>query len=154
MSLDQSLSVRPYQLIHVVCALGGKAEESPRIGELIDEIRAHPDRPLNLACNVSDAFPYQDPGPAEDTPEGAAYNLKRDLEILHRINLFPGATLPARIIYGRLFDRIGGTLEVCRTEPVRPSVWWSGCGNLTEDNPDFIKGRETLTRDLGLTTDA
>ena len=34
---------------------------------------------------------------AEDTPEGPDFNVKRDMEILLRMDLAPGTVLPARI---------------------------------------------------------
>lgn len=129
MSIRSGLKVRPYQLLGVVCALGGDGSElrNPAIRALIQTVRQSPDRPLTLQCNVGEVFRYQDPGCAADSPESADYNLRRDLEILHKINLFPGATLPARMIFNRVWDWIETTDGICSFGAATAKAWqgWS-----------------------------
>jgi len=123
------MNVRPYQLLSVVCALGGDRAEAreTKIKKLRDAIRKTPDRPLTLQCNVDEVFGYQDPGAADDTPEGTEFNLRRDLEILHKLNLFPGATLPARMIFNRVWDRIEDVAGICSYGRATSEAWkgWS-----------------------------
>ena len=52
-------------------------------------------------------------------------------------------------LYRRIFDRIPGTLEICRIDQPRPSVWWTGCGAAEEDSESYRKGRELLMAELG-----
>ena len=71
-----TLVVRPYQLLCIVCSLGEDAEEpgDPRLRDILRSIRNHPDSPVALRCNAGDVFCYQDPGTEDDTPEGADFN--------------------------------------------------------------------------------
>lgn len=122
-----AIRVRPYQLIEVVCAVGGDAaaRRAPALRALMRAVRAEPDRPLTLVCNAGEVYGYQDPGFAADTPEGRDYNLRRDLEILHKINLFPGATLPARIVFNRVWDWVENLEGIC-AYPRKTAPAWAG----------------------------
>lgn len=136
--------VRPYRLVCAVCSLGddtpGTAD--PRTADLLRAVRQAPDMPLTLCCNAGEVFAWQDPGPADDTPEGPEFNLKRDLEILYALNLFPGATLPARIVFSRLLDRVEDIAAICGppaaadTPPASP---WPGCPPAESER--YRKGR-------------
>lgn len=123
------LTLRPYQLLCAVCALaeGHPAGGDRKTRRLLAAVRKNPDLPITLRCNVGEVFAYQDPGTAEDTPEGAEYNVKRDLEILHRLNLAPGSTLPARILFSRLLDRIEDAAAICGGAPDSTAAAWQGC---------------------------
>jgi hypothetical protein len=125
---DSSITLRPYQLLCTVCSLGeeGLKPKNEKFKEVLETVKKNPDLPITLKCNVGDVFVYQDPGTEEDTPEGAEYNRKRDLEILLRLNLPPGVTLPARILFNRLLDRITTVSGICGYDTVIPDVW-KGC---------------------------
>lgn len=134
------LRVRPYQLLCVVCSL---AENAPaacveQAGDILVCVRKTPDIPITLLCNAGEVFAYQDPGTDGDTPEGVEFNMKRDLEILYRLNLMPGCTLPARIIFNRLFDTIEDTIEICCFQTAT-SPAWRGC--LRAHCDAYVKGR-------------
>lgn len=120
-----AMTLRPYQLLGVVCALGGDPAEKRdrKIRRIITAIRKTPDRPLTLRCNFGEVFSYQDPGTAADTPGGAEFNVRRDLEILNKLNLFPGSTLPARMIFMRLWDRIRNVDGICTYGRVTSRAW-------------------------------
>ncbi len=135
MNADHSgLTLRPYQLLCTICALGADSEGSRNrtIDRIIDAVRQQPDRPLTLRCNAGDVFAFQDPGSADDTPDGMEHNLKRDLEILHKLNMAPGCTLPARIIFNRLWDRIPTVEGICRYSTATASAW-QGCNSADAD---------------------
>ena len=51
-----------------------------------------PYTPIRLRANVSSIYAFQNPGHDEDTPGGELLNVKRDLDILQRLGLTPGAT--------------------------------------------------------------
>ena len=134
-------TVRPYQLVCAVCAVGGhEPDHAPaQIRALLEAVRETPDIPLTLRCNAGDAFAYQAPGPGDDTPEGPEFNIKRDLEILHKLNLFPGCTLPARIIFNRLLDQVHDLSGICRFAGAASDAW-PGCPKAAGDS--YQRGRE------------
>ncbi|MBS7611378.1 hypothetical protein KEJ27_04120 [Candidatus Bathyarchaeota archaeon] len=122
------LTLRPYKLLCLVCQIGeeGFTAREEKIKEILQTIRERPDIPIMLRCNAGDVFSYQDPGVDDDTPEGAEFNVKRDLEILQRMDLPPGCILPARIILHRVFERIPSVSEICTYDAVT-SQEWKGC---------------------------
>jgi hypothetical protein len=127
----------PYQLLCAICSIGREGSEANH-GKL-SLIRENPDLPLTLVCNASDVFAYQDPGPAEDYDGSAEFNRMRDLEILQRLDLAPGITLPARIILHRLWDRIESVSGICYFEQAT-SAAWKGCPLATDRF--YKRGRE------------
>lgn len=123
-----TLTVRPYQFLCVVCALGedDAGPRDARLAELLRTIRSDPDMPVALRCNAGDEFHYQDPGTGDDTPEGAEFNRKRDMDILMRLDLVPGAILPARVLLGRLLKAIPSVTGICGYDTVTSEAW-RGC---------------------------
>ncbi len=140
-----AISVRPYQLLCLVCSLG-EARSDPEtkakhddingrpywqrharfIEDLLERIQREPDLPLALRCNAGDVFAWQEPGTTDDSPEGAEYNLRRDLEIMRRLDLMPGTTLPARILLYHLRRMIKTTCGICGFEGCSAEAW-RGC---------------------------
>ena len=142
-SLDGApyLAVRPYQLMCLFCALG---EGDPgcrgeRVRELFAAVRADPETPLALRCRSDDVFAYQSPGTGDDTPEGADYNQKRDLEILARLDLVPGSVLPARMALKRLLKAIPNASGICGYAAVTSEAW-RGCAHA--GSGAYERGRE------------
>ncbi len=134
------LTLRPYQLLCTVCSLGAQDPnelvEDPRYvraREILEIIAARPDIPVTLRCQAGFIYSYQDPGTGEDTPEGADYNRKRDLDILQRLDLVPGATLPARTLFKRLLARVTFAIGVCGYHEVT-SPAWRGCSKTLSGN--------------------
>ena len=102
--IPTGISIRPYLLLCAVCRIGeGSIDKDD---ERIKAIRNNPDIPVTLVCNAGEVFSYQDPGVADDDHGSFEFNRKRDLEILQKIDLHPGVTLPARILYHRIWDKI------------------------------------------------
>jgi hypothetical protein len=123
------LTVRPYQLMCLVCRQAAGFGEDPRdrqLQRILTALRRNPDRPLTLRCNVAGTYAYQNPGRDDDTPEGALFNLKRDLDLLQRLGLTPGATRPARELLTRLFATITTSRGFCAYDTVT-SPTWQGC---------------------------
>lgn len=122
------MTLRPYQLLCAVCALG--ADQSEEIDlenkRVLDSLKQNPDQPITLRCQVGEIFAYQDCGAGDDTPEGAEYNLRRDLEILHKLDLIPGGTLPARALFYRILERIETTSGICGYDR-ETAPEWKGC---------------------------
>lgn len=121
--MSWGITLRPYELLCAVCSLG---EENAVPHPLLEAVRRQPDMPVTLCCNVGDVYVYQDPGPEKDTPEGPEFNIRRDLEILHKLNLFPGATLPARILFNRVLQQIETVDGICGYG-APTSEAWRGC---------------------------
>lgn len=135
------LIVRPYQLLCIVCSLG---EDTPdrndaRLTAILEAVRRNPDIPVAVRCNASDVFFYQDPGTQDDTPEGAEYNRKRDLDILQRMDLAPGSILPARILFQRLLKSIPSASGICSYDTITSEAW-RGCPRA--GSGCYEKGRE------------
>lgn len=134
------LSVRPYQLMCLVC----RREEEPsalppRLREIRDCLRADPHQPVMLRCNVDSAYRYQNPGHEDDTPEGELFNEKRDLDILQRMGLVPGAIRPAWELFQRLLETVPTTRGICAYE-TETSQAWRGCARATSGA--YKHGRE------------
>lgn len=137
---SSGMTLRPYQLLCAVCSLGEEAPRTTdeRTEDILACVRRAPDAPITLRCNAGDVFAYQDPGTADDTPEGAEFNVKRDLAILYKLNLFPGSTLPARIIFNRLLETIEEVSGIC-CFPSETSDAWQGCPKASSGN--YERGR-------------
>jgi hypothetical protein len=138
------LDVRPYQLMCIICRLGEGGEAlagEPRLAGILRACRQSPARPLTLRCNVSGTYDWQNPGPAEDTPEGGLFNAKRDLDILVRLGMDYGDTLPAREMLRRLYAAFPDTVHVCGNhgEAAR-GPGWTTCGG-AEGSAGYVAGR-------------
>lgn len=127
------LIVRPYQLLCLVCSLGEGGPQDGKLQVLLEAVRANPDRPITVTCNAGDVYAYQDPGTAEDTPEGADYNRKRDLDILQRMSWPPGITLPARTAFLCLLKQITTVSGLCGYDAVTSEAW-QGCPKARSGN--------------------
>jgi len=141
-----ALKVRPYQLLCLVCAMGGdnNVPQDPKIKALLDSVRENPDRPISIQCNAGDVYVYQDPGTGEDTTEGADFNRKRDLDILQKMNWEPGVTLPARTVFMSLLSMIPTVEGICGYNSVTSEAW-KGCPKAKSGN--YEKGHKN-----GITT--
>jgi len=73
----------------------------------------------------------------------------RDLRVLQKLGLTYGSTLKARDLYQLIFTRISGTLEICRIEHSKPSVWYTGCGSATTNRESYDRGRKLLMDAFG-----
>ncbi|MBS3762723.1 MAG: hypothetical protein KGZ25_05380 [Planctomycetes bacterium] len=134
------MTLRPYDILCSICALGDDQSEAlnEKFATLISRIRRNPDIPIALRCNVGGAFSYQDIGTESDTPEGSEFNVRRDLEVLHKLNLPPGCVLPARIIFTRAFDGIESVEGICGYATATSEAW-EGCPRA--DTGCYEKGR-------------
>lgn len=129
------LSIRPYQLMCIVCKIGeGFTSDlkNKRLNEILKNVRKNPDIPVTLRCNVEGIYQYQNPGKDEDTPEGKLFNIKRDLDILQRMGLVPGSTRPARELFRCLLKNITTTKGICIYGKDRDKVW-EGCPKAETD---------------------
>jgi hypothetical protein len=125
-----SLDVRPYQLMCVVCRLGSDGRDEYYFAERLDAIgaavRGDPVLPVTLRLNVDTDYAYQNPGREYDTPEGDLFNDKRDLDVTQRLGLVPGATRPALEMFGRVFRNVPACRGICAYNEVT-AEGWRGC---------------------------
>ena len=113
---QSTLSVRPYQLMCVVCRIGAGCTGDlgdPRLTAILDAVRQDPKLPLSLRCNVDTVYRYQNPGHAEDTAEGELFNAKRDLDIVQKLGLVPGDSRPAIDMFERILAQIPQSRGIC-----------------------------------------
>lgn len=138
---QESLELRPYQLMCIVCKIGvgwtGDAQ-SGKLYTVLKVIRRNPNISVTLRCNVDSAYAYQNPGRVDDTPEGDLFNEKRDLDILHKLGLVPGATRPALELFERLLKDVTTTQGICGYADIT-SDKWRGCSDVGSGN--YKKGR-------------
>ncbi len=140
-----SLCVRPYQLMCIVCKLGSGLTSDlldAKLTGILREVRKNPVIPVTLRCNVDSLYRYQNPGRSDDSPEGDLFNDKRDLDVLQKLGLEYGATMPARQLYSLLFKKIQSTRQICGyNDGIVRGPEWSICGG-PEGNEAYEKGRE------------
>ena len=126
MNQRQPLDVRPYQLMHLVSKLGAGLSDDlgdPRLNEILAAVRRDPAIPLRLVCNVTSTYSCHNPGTAEDTPEGDLFNVRRDLKILQRMGMTPGATHPANQVFKRLLETVETARDILWVEQVTGAAW-------------------------------
>ncbi len=126
---ENSIDVRPYQLMCVVCRIGeGRTEDlgDVRLTEILRTVRHDPKTLIRLRLNTSSIYRCQNPGPAEDTPEGELFNGKRDLDITQKLGLVPGDARPAIDMFERLLTSVTTAKGVCGYERVSGPNW-QGC---------------------------
>lgn len=125
-AVPDPLTVRPYQLMDIVAGIGaGRGSESSdaRLTEILRCVRENPRISITLRCNVQGNYAYQNPGHAEDTPEGALFNAKRDLDILQRLGLVPGSTRPADELFLRVLKDLPTAQGICTYADVTSGTW-------------------------------
>jgi len=119
------LTVRPYRLMDIIAKIGGDAANlhDARLTEILRRVRENPRIAITLRCNVEGNYAWQNPGHSEDTPEGALFNAKRDLDILQRLGLVPGSTRPADELFLRLLASIPTAEGICTYDDVTSETW-------------------------------
>ncbi len=126
------LAVRPYELLCTLC-YRGEAEGAavpPRIAMILEAVRTQPQQPITVTCNAGDIYGYQEPS-ADEAPGGRSeYQRKRDLDVLQRLDLLPGSTFPARVLFMRLLKTIPSVAGLCSYETTTGPAW-AGCPRAT-----------------------
>ncbi len=156
----EAISVRPHILLCAVCQYGGGTRPpyaEDNLPELVELMLKKPDIRIKLVPKADWMMcapcPYRVPdvnGCIIHGGAGGMRNQYRDLRVLEKLGLSFGATMNARVLYKLIFERISGTVEACRIECVKPSIWWDGCGAATADKDEYVKGKEMLVEELGL----
>ena len=124
-----TIDVRPYQLMCLVCRIGERRGDDlgdARLTAILAAVRKDRKTPIRLCCNVDTVYRYHNPGTAEDTPEGVLFNAKRDLDILQKLGLVPGDARPAVDMFERLLAEIPTAKGICGYSAVTGEAW-QGC---------------------------
>jgi len=148
------LFIRPHHLLCLCCLFGGNGMDSPleedNLVEIAAKIRKEPEIPVTLVegcCMVCDPCPAFDPERHMCHFMFVKDQLK-DLKVLHRLGLPPGATLPARNLFNLLYKKVNSTSEICG--PVATSehsLMWAPCGNAGSGNYDRARSAGFPTND-------
>ena len=97
------LELRPGELMCLVCRAGGQAPPP------LEAMRREPRIPVRVHCHVDSVFAFQNPGSSQSHAEDDPFERKRDLDILQRLGMVPGAVLPADEMILSLFESIPDT---------------------------------------------
>jgi hypothetical protein len=146
----QVLQIRPHHLLCMCCFHGGKDKLAPiaedNLFEAIDVIQKHPNIPLTLIAGVCMICPpcgqYD---PKNKLCLGgrsmALRDQKKDLDVLQKLGLKYGDTLPARKLYQLVFERISSVREICAYgDGEARALEWSICSGAEKENA-FQKAR-------------
>ncbi len=147
------LLIRPHHLMCMSCFHGGKAELAPivedNLYEAIDAVQKSPAIPIKLVrgcCVICPPCSHYDP---ESTlciggRSMALRDQKKDLDVLQKLGLEYGATLPAKELFALLYERIPSTRLVCAWgDGEARSPEWSVCGD-PEGREPYEKAREAM----------
>jgi len=104
--------------------------------EVRKRMEENPEIPVTVTegcCMVCDCCNVYDPHEHICYPVHIKNQL-RDLNILEKLDLPPGATLPARELYARIYERIGSLAEVCGWgDGTSTAPFWAPCGGWQGD---------------------
>ena len=119
----KTLHIRPHHLMCMSCFFGERMEnlapiQEDNLFEAIDVIHKNPDIPVTLVRGTCMICP---PCSQYDSKTGfclgarsmALRDQKKDLDVLQKLGLKYGDTLPARKLYDLLFERISSTRDIC-----------------------------------------
>ena len=104
------ITIKPSDSLCLICHLG-KSPDGPfeaRLKKILERVEKKPDIPVTLRCKAGDIFSFQDLKGEKSTG-----TRKRDLEILQKLDLSPGVTLTARILFIRIFHKIRNLNGIC-----------------------------------------
>lgn len=149
---DPILAIRAHHLMCMACWYNGgdgplRQRPEDTIWELWKRIQAEPDVPLRLVegcCEVCFCCDGYHPETMRCVHGGGLIrDYKKDLDVLQKLGLKPGAIMPARNLLQLLFSRIKTTTEVCGYgDGVARSDEWAVCGG-PDGNPGYEKTAQT-----------
>jgi hypothetical protein len=145
------LYVRPHHLMCLSCWYAGGQNQSSRpsdtLCEIWQRIRREPDVPITLvegtcmACDCCDGFHPANGRCVHSC--GLIRDYKKDLDVFQKLGLMPGATVKARDLFARLFQRIPSTRDICGYgDGIVRSEEWKICSS-PDGNPGYAATRRT-----------
>ena len=146
-----ALHIRPHHLMCMACFHGGRTEPAPlaedNLYEAVVAVQRRPDLPITLEqgpCDICPPCPHFDPATRLCLRNNAMglRDEKKDLDLLERLDLQYGDTVPARELFTRLFRTIRTTTEICGSGDGVARGWeWTVCGG-PDGNDGYRKARE------------
>jgi len=128
-SLSQSdLAISPRHLLSTVCTLGGvecPLLEKDRIDDILKRVSHDATLRIKLVSNADEVVYFREMQ-LEDYAQmdkQQVFNRKRDLDVLQKLGLVPGAIQRARYLYTLLFERIKTPQGICAYD----TPGWEGC---------------------------
>ena len=148
---DERICIRSHHLMCMCCWYAGGEGQGSRpndtLGELLQRIRQEPDVPITLvegcceACYCCDGFHPQNGRCVH--AGGLIRDYKKDLDVLQKLGLMPGATMGARELLDLIFERIPSTRDICGYgDGVVTAQEWTVCGG-PEGNAGYERTRQT-----------
>lgn len=142
------LFIRPHHLMCIVCFYGRGASsplEEDNLYEVLKKIRENPDTLITLVEGCDIICPpcpsYNPETHLCDNVCGLIRDYKKDLDVLQKLGLTPGATMKAKELYALLFERIPSARDICGYgDGIERSHEWRICGNVNAKY--YEKGRE------------
>ena len=140
------LFIRPSHCLCILCNTVQDPHCEPlaedNLVELFRRMVREPDIPVTLSegcCMVCDPCNVYHPG-ENLCYHGHVKSALRDLMVLEKLGLKPGATLPARELYRLIYERIGSLKEICGwRDGSNTALYWAPCGY---DRPVLADARE------------
>lgn len=104
------ITLTPVQPLCLLCHLGKNPEkiEEPLLNEIFNIIEKNPDIPVTLRCQAGDVFSFQD-----IKQKDSISTRRKNLEILQKLDLPPGITITARVLFLRILHRIMTVKDMC-----------------------------------------
>lgn len=137
-----AITLRPPHLLSLVCRLGGAdcpLLENQRAEEILSRLKRDPTVTLRLESDA-DEIPHY----CALTPDDYArldplevFNRKRDLDVLQRLGLVPGAIRRARYLVELLFERIATPEGICAYD----TPGWEGCALARSGAYESVRAR-------------
>jgi hypothetical protein len=146
-----TLRIRPHHLMCMSCFYGARMEklapiQEDNLFEAIDAIHKNPKIPVTLVRGTCMICPPCSRYEAETTlclggKSMALRDQKKDLDVLQKLGLQYGDTLPAREMYELLYERVPSTRDVCGYgDGEERSFEWRICGD-PEGQESYRKAR-------------
>jgi hypothetical protein len=144
------LRIRPHHLMCMACFHGGRQTLEPiaadNLFEAVHVIQRNPTTPVTLVrgcCMICPPCHCYDPATNRCVRNNAMSlrDQKKDLDVLQRLGLEYGDTLPAVELYRRLFASVTTTTEICGYGDGTTRAWeWSVCRG-PEGSEAYLKAR-------------
>jgi len=147
----QTLRIRPHHLMCMSCFYGARIDklapiQEDNLFEAIDAIHKTPDVPVTLIAGTCMICPPCSRYDSKTTlclggKSMALRDQKKDLDVLQKLGLQYGDTLPARKLYELLYERIPSTRDICGYGDGEERAFeWRICGD-PEGQDSYRKAR-------------
>jgi len=140
------VALRAHQLPATVCAAAGvecPLIDRKRAHEVLDRLGRDPTLTIRLTSPADELPHYRRVSPDSLSASSAddVFNRKRDLDVLQRLGLVPGAVRRARYLYALLFERIASLDGLCAWDTEQ----WCGCEHARRGAYESVRERGWAT---------